>query len=187
MQRCAGIRRPGAAALDLAYVAAGWTDGHWEKGLNAWDVGAGQPARRGGRRQGQHLQRRRRVPRQRPDHRRQPRRARGAGRRAEALPDARRVADARRLDESDPRRAPVEALGRGACARRRVVRGAEGQPHRPARPVRLRQVDAAAARRRPRPRDGRPHLHRRRRRHRCCRRTSGASRWCSSSMRCSRT
>ena len=41
MQRCAGIRRPGAAALDLAYVAAGWTDGHWEKGLNAWDVGAG--------------------------------------------------------------------------------------------------------------------------------------------------
>lgn len=41
MQRCAGIRRPGAAALDLAYVAAGWTDGHWEKGLNAWDVAAG--------------------------------------------------------------------------------------------------------------------------------------------------
>jgi myo-inositol-1(or 4)-monophosphatase len=41
MQRCAGIRRPGAAALDLAAVAAGWVDGHWEKGLNAWDVGAG--------------------------------------------------------------------------------------------------------------------------------------------------
>jgi myo-inositol-1(or 4)-monophosphatase len=41
MQRCAGVRRPGAAALDLAYVAAGWTDGHWEKGLNAWDVAAG--------------------------------------------------------------------------------------------------------------------------------------------------
>jgi myo-inositol-1(or 4)-monophosphatase len=41
MQRCAGVRRPGAAALDLAYVAAGWTDGFWEKGLNAWDVGAG--------------------------------------------------------------------------------------------------------------------------------------------------
>jgi myo-inositol-1(or 4)-monophosphatase len=41
MQRCGGIRRPGAAALDLAYVAAGWVDGHWEKGLNAWDVGAG--------------------------------------------------------------------------------------------------------------------------------------------------
>jgi myo-inositol-1(or 4)-monophosphatase len=41
MQRCAGIRRPGAAALDLAYVAAGLTDGHWEKGLNAWDVAAG--------------------------------------------------------------------------------------------------------------------------------------------------
>ena len=41
MQRCAGIRRPGAAALDLAYVSAGWTDSHWEKGLNAWDVAAG--------------------------------------------------------------------------------------------------------------------------------------------------
>ena len=41
MQRVAGIRRPGAAALDIAYVAAGWVDGHWEKGLNAWDVGAG--------------------------------------------------------------------------------------------------------------------------------------------------
>jgi myo-inositol-1(or 4)-monophosphatase len=41
MQRCAGIRRPGAAALDLAYVSAGWVDGHWERGLNAWDVGAG--------------------------------------------------------------------------------------------------------------------------------------------------
>ena len=41
MQRCAGIRRPGAAALDLAFVAAGWLDGFWEKKLNAWDVGAG--------------------------------------------------------------------------------------------------------------------------------------------------
>ncbi|MEO8741508.1 MAG: inositol monophosphatase family protein, partial [Casimicrobiaceae bacterium] len=41
MQLCAGIRRPGAAALDLAYVSAGWTDGHWEKGLNPWDVAAG--------------------------------------------------------------------------------------------------------------------------------------------------
>jgi len=41
MQRVAGVRRPGAAALDIACVAAGWVDGHWEKGLNAWDVGAG--------------------------------------------------------------------------------------------------------------------------------------------------
>jgi myo-inositol-1(or 4)-monophosphatase len=41
MQRCAGIRRAGAAALDLAYVAAGWLDGFWEKNLNAWDVAAG--------------------------------------------------------------------------------------------------------------------------------------------------
>ena len=37
----AGIRRPGAAALDLAYVAAGRLDGFWEIGLNPWDMAAG--------------------------------------------------------------------------------------------------------------------------------------------------
>ena len=37
----AGIRRPGSAALDLAYVAAGRFDGFWEMGLNAWDMAAG--------------------------------------------------------------------------------------------------------------------------------------------------
>ena len=41
MQRTAGLRRPGAAALDLAYVAAGYTDGFFEKGLAPWDVAAG--------------------------------------------------------------------------------------------------------------------------------------------------
>jgi myo-inositol-1(or 4)-monophosphatase len=41
MQQTAGIRRPGAAALDLAYVAAGRLDGFWEIGLNAWDTAAG--------------------------------------------------------------------------------------------------------------------------------------------------
>ncbi len=41
MQQAAGIRRPGAAALDLAYVAAGRIDGFWEIGLNAWDTAAG--------------------------------------------------------------------------------------------------------------------------------------------------
>ena len=35
------IRRPGAAALDLAYVAAGRVDGFWELGLKAWDLAAG--------------------------------------------------------------------------------------------------------------------------------------------------
>ncbi|MEM7491431.1 MAG: inositol monophosphatase family protein, partial [Pseudomonadota bacterium] len=38
---CAGVRRWGAAALDLAYVAAGRYDGFWERGLNAWDIAAG--------------------------------------------------------------------------------------------------------------------------------------------------
>jgi myo-inositol-1(or 4)-monophosphatase len=41
MQRTAGLRRPGAAALDLAYVAAGFTDGFFEMGLSPWDVAAG--------------------------------------------------------------------------------------------------------------------------------------------------
>jgi len=37
---CAGIRRAGAAALDLAYVAAGRLDGFWEFGLKPWDIAA---------------------------------------------------------------------------------------------------------------------------------------------------
>ena len=41
MQKTAGIRRYGAAALDLAYVAAGRYDGFWENGLEPWDVAAG--------------------------------------------------------------------------------------------------------------------------------------------------
>jgi myo-inositol-1(or 4)-monophosphatase len=41
MPRSAGVRRMGAAALDLAYVAAGRYDGFWERGLNAWDMAAG--------------------------------------------------------------------------------------------------------------------------------------------------
>jgi len=39
--KAAGIRRLGAAALDLAYVAAGRFDGFWERGLKPWDVAAG--------------------------------------------------------------------------------------------------------------------------------------------------
>ena len=41
IQHTAGLRRPGAAALDLAYVAAGFYDGFFEIGLNPWDVAAG--------------------------------------------------------------------------------------------------------------------------------------------------
>ncbi len=37
----AGIRRPGSASLDLAYVAAGRLDGFWEYGLELWDIAAG--------------------------------------------------------------------------------------------------------------------------------------------------
>jgi len=41
MVEAAGIRRPGAAALDLAYVAAGRLDAFWEIGLSPWDTAAG--------------------------------------------------------------------------------------------------------------------------------------------------
>lgn len=41
MPRAAGLRRPGAAALDLAYVAAGFAEAFFETGLNPWDVAAG--------------------------------------------------------------------------------------------------------------------------------------------------
>jgi len=41
MPACAGVRRWGAAALDMAYVAAGRYEGFWERGLNAWDLAAG--------------------------------------------------------------------------------------------------------------------------------------------------
>ena len=41
MPRCAGVRRAGSAALDLAYVAAGFSDGFFELGLSPWDVAAG--------------------------------------------------------------------------------------------------------------------------------------------------
>ncbi|MCU0943224.1 MAG: inositol monophosphatase [Hydrogenophaga sp.] len=41
MPKVAGVRRPGSAALDLAYVAAGFSDGFFEMGLSPWDVAAG--------------------------------------------------------------------------------------------------------------------------------------------------
>jgi len=41
MPACAGLRRPGAAALDLCYLAAGYTDGFFETGLSPWDIAAG--------------------------------------------------------------------------------------------------------------------------------------------------
>jgi myo-inositol-1(or 4)-monophosphatase len=41
MDATAGVRRPGAASLDLAYVAAGRLDGFWEAGLSPWDTAAG--------------------------------------------------------------------------------------------------------------------------------------------------
>ena len=41
MPACAGLRRPGAAELDLCYMAAGYTDGFFETGLSPWDIAAG--------------------------------------------------------------------------------------------------------------------------------------------------
>lgn len=41
LAKSSGIRRWGAASLDLAYVAAGRYDGYWERDLNVWDIAAG--------------------------------------------------------------------------------------------------------------------------------------------------
>ena len=41
MPKCSGVRRYGAAALDLAYVATGRYEGYWERNLNNWDIAAG--------------------------------------------------------------------------------------------------------------------------------------------------
>jgi myo-inositol-1(or 4)-monophosphatase len=41
VRKTSGLRRPGSAALDLAYVAAGYFDGFWEIGLSKWDIAAG--------------------------------------------------------------------------------------------------------------------------------------------------
>lgn len=41
MGKCAGVRRTGSAALDLAYVASARLDGFWELGLRPWDIAAG--------------------------------------------------------------------------------------------------------------------------------------------------
>jgi myo-inositol-1(or 4)-monophosphatase len=40
--KVAGLRRFGAASLDLAFVAAGRLDGYWERSLQQWDIAAGQ-------------------------------------------------------------------------------------------------------------------------------------------------
>ena len=41
MRDCAGIRRTGSAALDLAWVAQGRFDGYWERNIQSWDMAAG--------------------------------------------------------------------------------------------------------------------------------------------------
>ena len=42
-KNCSGLRRMGAAYIDLAFVAAGKVDGFWERGLAKWDMAAGVP------------------------------------------------------------------------------------------------------------------------------------------------
>jgi len=41
-EKVAGLRRFGAASLDLAFIAAGRLDGYWERNLQPWDIAAGQ-------------------------------------------------------------------------------------------------------------------------------------------------
>jgi myo-inositol-1(or 4)-monophosphatase len=41
MEKCQGVRRLGAAAIDLAYVACGRYEGYWEFNIQPWDIAAG--------------------------------------------------------------------------------------------------------------------------------------------------
>jgi myo-inositol-1(or 4)-monophosphatase len=41
VRQCAGVRRSGSMALELAYLAAGRVDAFWERGMGAWDAAAG--------------------------------------------------------------------------------------------------------------------------------------------------
>lgn len=41
MPQTRGVRRGGSAALDIAWVAAGWLDGYWERNIEVWDLAAG--------------------------------------------------------------------------------------------------------------------------------------------------
>ncbi len=41
LENAQSVRRLGSAALDMAYVAAGWLDGYWEIGIHPWDIAAG--------------------------------------------------------------------------------------------------------------------------------------------------
>ncbi len=84
IEQTAGLRRPGAAALDLAYVAAGFYDGFWEVGPQRVGRRGRQPADPGSGRAHRRSRRRRRFPARRPGDRRhaQDLRANGDGARA---------------------------------------------------------------------------------------------------------
>jgi hypothetical protein len=61
-RKTAGIRRPGAASLDLAYVACGRFDGFWEFGLSPWDIAGGALLIFRSRRPDQRPRRQRKLP-----------------------------------------------------------------------------------------------------------------------------
>ena len=60
--RVAGLRRFGAASLDLAFVAAGRLDGYWERNLQSWDIAAGHDHGARSRRHGHGHRQRRAMP-----------------------------------------------------------------------------------------------------------------------------
>ena len=91
IESTAGLRRPGAAALDLAYVAAGFYDGFWEVGLNPWDVAAGSLLDPGSGRPDRRSVGRRRFSARRAGHRRQSQDLRANGHRACPVPRGNRA------------------------------------------------------------------------------------------------
>ena len=120
IEQTAGLRRPGAAALDLACVAAGFYDGFWEVGLNPWDVAAGSLLiQEAGGLIGD-LVRRRRFPARRPGDRGDAEDIRADGRRCWRRSARRCCASARRSRPIPPpeRSCVVAAFQAARCASR---------------------------------------------------------------------
>ena len=116
IESTAGLRRPGAAALDLAYVAAGFYDGFWEVGPQPVGRRRRKPARAGGGRIDRRPHRRGRLSARRPGDRGQSEDLRPDGHRAGAVPFRARA----RAGAQGPRsRALAVSYGRSASPRSR--------------------------------------------------------------------
>ena len=123
-----GLRRVGAAALDLCFVAAGWMDGYWELKIKPWDVAAGALFVDRGRRARHRLSRRRLRQRRRrdPGHERPP--ARRARRRARSADVVGSAHEERRASPPPARRPRLRPIRPSASRRRRRLTTPKAEP-----------------------------------------------------------